>query len=90
MNGDKVMIFMVDAAGDRIYQHELSLATLGDSFRAVGGLATGGGLDDRLFGSAGADTLRGMGGDDFLHDGAGADVTARKTGLPISRKASTV
>lgn len=74
VNGDKVMIFLVDAAGEKIYHHQLSLAQMGDTFRAVGGVATGGAQDDRLLGSAGEDTLRGMGGDDVLHDGAGADV----------------
>jgi hypothetical protein len=83
VNGDKAMIFLVDAAGDRIYHQELALTALGDLIQAAGGVATGGALEDRILGSATADTLRGMAGDDFLHDGAGADLLYGGAGADV-------
>jgi hypothetical protein len=83
VNGDSVMVFLVDAAGDRIYHQELALTALGDLIQAAGGGATGGALEDRILGSATADSLRGMAGDDFLHDGAGADALYGGAGADV-------
>lgn len=83
VNGDRLSILLVDAAGDRSYHQELTLDSLGVLVRATGGVATGAGLDDRIMGGAGADTLRGMGGDDFLHDGAGADLLFGGAGADV-------
>ena len=80
---DKVVLFVVDARGERVQQFELTIATLGTRIDAAGGVATGAGLDDRLLGSAGADTLQGAGGVDWLHDGAGSDVLTGGGGADV-------
>ena len=71
---DHVALFVVDARGDRVQQFDLSLMTLGLRIEAAGGVSTGTDRDDRMLGSAAADTLQGGGGADWLHDGAGSDV----------------
>ena len=81
--GNSVDILMVDARADRILHYDLSLATLGGRVDAVAGLANGDGLDNRLLGGAGADTLTGGGGEDRLHDGAGSDVLAGGAGADV-------
>ena len=80
---DKVVVFILDARGDRLQQFELSLATLGTRIDALGGLATGTPLDDRLLGAAGADTLQGGGGSDWLHDGGGQDMLTGGAGADV-------
>ena len=80
---DKVVVFILDARGDRLQQFELSLATLGTRIDAMGGLATGTPLDDRLLGAAGADTLQGGGGADWLHDGGGQDMLTGGAGADV-------
>ena len=80
---DKVVLFVVDARGDRLQQFELSLTTLGTRFDATGGTTTGTALDDRILGSAAADTLQGGAGADWLHDGAGQDVLTGGAGADV-------
>lgn len=79
--GNSVDILMVDARADRILHYDLSLSTLGGRVDAVSGL--GDGLDNLLWGSAGADTLNGGAGDDRLYDGAGSDVLTGGGGADV-------
>ncbi len=79
VTADEVMLFLVDARGDRISHFALSLTSLGPKLDGM----TGGPLDDRIFGEAGADTLMGGGGDDWLHDGGGADVITGGAGADV-------
>lgn len=81
--GNSVDVLMVDARADRILQYDLSLATLGGRVDAVAGSATGDGMDNLLWGSAGADTLNGGAGDDRLQDGAGSDVLTGGAGADV-------
>ena len=80
---DRVMLFVVDARGDRLQQFELTLATLGLRIDAAGGVTLGTGLDDRIIGSAVADTLQGGAGADWLHDGGGQDVMTGGAGADV-------
>lgn len=82
LNG-KAAIFLTDAAGDRLYHFEMDLSGTGALVQATGGLALGGGLDDRVMGSAGTDTLQGGAGDDYLHDGAGDDLLTGGAGADV-------
>lgn len=81
--GNSVDVLMVDARADRILHYDLSLATLGMRIDAVAGIANGDGLDNRLLGSPGADTLNGGAGEDRLHDGAGSDVMTGGAGADV-------
>lgn len=80
---DKVVLFIVDARGDRLQQFELSLNNLGTRFEAAGGTTIGTALDDRILGGASADTLQGGAGADWLHDGAGQDVLTGGAGADV-------
>ena len=79
VTADEVMLFLVDARGDRISHFALSLATLGPRLDGL----TGGALDDRIMGGSGADVLSGGGGDDWLHDGGGTDVLTGGAGADV-------
>lgn len=81
--GDTAALFLTDARGDRIHRFEVDLANVGGILRAQNGSAIGTGLEERLWGSAGADHLQGAGGDDYLHDGAGADTLAGGDGADV-------
>lgn len=81
--GATVAISMVDAGADQLFRFDLDLGNLGGRIDAAGGLATGTGADERLLGSANADTVNGGGGDDFLHDGAGLDVLTGGAGADV-------
>ena len=80
---DKVVIFLVDARGDRLQQFDLSLTSLGNLIDAGSGVFVGTALDDRILGTALGDTLQGGAGADWLHDGAGADVLTGGAGADI-------
>ncbi|NEY92112.1 M10 family metallopeptidase C-terminal domain-containing protein [Tabrizicola oligotrophica] len=82
LNG-RAAIFLTDAGGTRIHQLEIALAGIGGLVGAQGGLALGGNLDERLLGTAAAETLQGGGGDDFLHDGAGNDLLLGGAGADV-------
>lgn len=81
--GNEVFLFMTDATGAQVHQFELSLATLGTRIMATGGVTLGTGLDERIIGSAVADTLKGGAGRDWLHDGAGQDLLSGGIGADV-------
>lgn len=77
--GNSVDILMVDARADRIFHFDLSLQTLGGRIDA----GAGDGLDNLIWGRAGAEMLHGGAGDDRLFDGAGADVLTGGLGADV-------
>lgn len=72
---DEVQLFVSSASETGITQFNISLASLGDVFRAGGAISGAVGIefDDFLLGSDGRDLLRGMAGDDRLVDGGDVD-----------------
>jgi serralysin len=73
VNGDQVSIYVTEESGTRLQIFVSDFSDLGSLLVAAGNQTSGGGLDDRLLGRDGTDTLSGGGGDDFLHDGLGKD-----------------
>lgn len=81
--GAQVAVFLVDSGADQIFRFDLDITALGARLSSSGGGVTGTSADERILGSAMADTLDGGGGDDFIHDGAGADTLRGRAGADV-------
>ena len=83
VNGNWLQIFVTEQSGTRVLQYGADYSELGYLYRAVGGVANGGALDDRVLGGAGNDTLTGGSGADWLGDGAGVDRLSGNKGADV-------
>lgn len=83
VSGSAVSFFVVDASNTAILEYSMDLSATGGMILAAGGTTTGTSLGDFIWGSSGAQTLKGGAGDDWIYDGTGADTLTGGAGADV-------